>query len=164
MEIWRAVVGHEGRYEISDLGRVRSLLQRQPRILAQSAKRHRRGCLSVELRADGSKRVHRLVHQLVLEAFVGPRPEGHGGAHDDGDPTNNRLPNLAWKTQLENMEDRDRHGRTAVGEQAGGAKLTVDEVLAIRGSKAGVASLARTYGVGPTAIRNILDRETWTHV
>ncbi len=50
------------------------------------------------------------VHILVLEAFVGPRPLGLEGCHDDGDPANNRLTNLRWDTPSSNAVDRVRHG------------------------------------------------------
>lgn len=52
----------------------------------------------------------RLVHVMVLEAFVGPRPDGYHAAHEDGTRDNNRLSNLAWKTPAENAADRRRHG------------------------------------------------------
>ena len=52
----------------------------------------------------------RLVHRLVLEAFVGPRPEGMVARHLNGDPGDNRLENLAWGTQSENNYDKVRHG------------------------------------------------------
>jgi hypothetical protein len=50
------------------------------------------------------------VHQLVMLAFVGPRPEGMEVRHLDGDKLNNALPNLRYDTHLENMRDLVRHG------------------------------------------------------
>ena len=52
----------------------------------------------------------RFVHRLILEAFVGPCPEGMECRHLDGDPGNNRLENLAWGTPEENHADSVRHG------------------------------------------------------
>ena len=52
-----------------------------------------------------------LVHVLVLEAFVGPRPAGHEGRHLDDVRSNNTLSNLAWGTQGENYQDALRNGR-----------------------------------------------------
>ena len=48
--------------------------------------------------------------------------------HLDGDKKNNRIGNLAWGTQAENMQDMIRHGRTTRGERSGTAKLTNDAV------------------------------------
>lgn len=56
-------------------------------------------------------KIPRKVHRLVLEAFVGPRPDAYQGCHYDGDPTNNRLDNLRWDTASANNKDRVRHGR-----------------------------------------------------
>jgi hypothetical protein len=56
-------------------------------------------------------RPSRKVHTLVLEAFVGPRPDGMVTRHLDGDPSNNRLSNIAYGTPRENSLDRVRHGR-----------------------------------------------------
>jgi hypothetical protein len=51
-----------------------------------------------------------MVHQLVLEAFVGPRPRGMESCHNNGNQTDNRLVNLRWDTKSENNLDRVRHG------------------------------------------------------
>jgi len=52
-----------------------------------------------------------LLHPLILEAFVGPRPEGMIACHWDDNPANNRLSNLRWATPSDNMFDRIRNGR-----------------------------------------------------
>lgn len=51
-----------------------------------------------------------LVHRLVLEAFVGPCPEGQEGCHNNGDVLNCRLTNLRWDTKSSNNLDRVKHG------------------------------------------------------
>lgn len=58
----------------------------------------------VSLRQDGIQSF-RLVHQLVLEAFIGPRPAGMMACHNDGNPANNRVENLRWDTQSSNIFD-----------------------------------------------------------
>lgn len=64
----------------------------------------------VNIMVDGRPKL-RLVHQLVLEAFVGPRPdEAMGVRHLNDDPTDNTLGNLAWGTYGENMQDRVTNG------------------------------------------------------
>jgi hypothetical protein len=110
-ERWRPVVGYEGLYEVSDRGRVRSLR------FGRWGTRHRMlrgwthdGYRYVELsRRPGSTAMR--VHCLVLEAFIGPRPPGLYGCHNDGNPGNNELGNLRWDTPTSNLFDRVKHGR-----------------------------------------------------
>lgn len=52
-------------------------------------------------------RSERLIHHLVLEAFVGPCPDGMEARHLNDDPQDNRLENLAWGTKAENAADRN---------------------------------------------------------
>ena len=106
-ENWAPISGYEGRYEVSDLGRVRSLCGRG-RILVPWPKP--KGYLMVGLRG-GDEREAKTVHGLVLAAFDGPRPDDLETRHLDGDPTNNRLSNLIYGTGTENQIDRVRHGR-----------------------------------------------------
>lgn len=113
-ERWLPIPGHEGRYEVSDLGRVRSLAQTtrdgrrlKPRLL--SGRPQTSGHLAALLTTDGVSR-NALVHRLVLFAFVGPPPPGMHALHSDGDPANNRLSNLRWGTPSENSLDAVRHG------------------------------------------------------
>lgn len=109
-ERWLPVPG-ASRYEVSDHGRVRSLVRwTPPRILSPA--KSRKGYLTVGIFTDaggGRPRTAR-VHHLVLEAFVGPRPPGRETRHLDGDPANNYLSNLQWGTASENQQDVLRHG------------------------------------------------------
>lgn len=109
----------------------------------------------------------RQVHRLILEAFVGPCPDGMETRHLNGDPADNRLENLAWGTRIENEDDKLRHGRRARGERHHQAKLTWIDIVAIRAlAKAGrpCRSIAEEFGVGETAIHNIIARKKWRHV
>ncbi len=73
-----------------------------------SVHRTRTGYCLVNLDVDGRNHV-RQVHRLVLEAFVGPRPDGMEACHyPDSDKENNRLTNLRWDTHDENAKDRYR--------------------------------------------------------
>lgn len=141
-ERWRAVVAFEGIYEVSDLGRVRSIDrvivrrdgQRQPitgRVLRPYID-PKYGHHQVDLRAGGVRRLAS-VHQLVLEAFVGPRPSGMEACHNSGDALDNRASNLRWDTHAENMRDMARHGtrrdssgRCANGHVVGGENLRIE--------------------------------------
>jgi hypothetical protein len=110
-ETWRPVVGFEGRYEVSDLGRVASMPKgyyKTRRILQPFFSSD--GYALVNLCADGSRRRYG-IHSLVLEAFSGLRPEGMMARHLDGDPGNNTPANLRWGTAAENAQDMLKHGR-----------------------------------------------------
>lgn len=106
-ENWLPVVGFESSYEVSDLGRVRSLIQ--DKIIDPYAG-NQRGHLRISLNPEVGAQRGLYVHRLVLDAFVEPFPKGKECRHLDGDPTNNRLDNLRWGTQSENNLDRVRHG------------------------------------------------------
>lgn len=116
-EQWRPVVGFEGSYEVSNHGRVRSLpryvnskycQRRIPgKILTPFAKTY--GHLAVHLSA-GKRRVNRHIHRLVMEAFVGPCPDGMECCHNNGDASDNRLTNLRWDTSASNTADVTAHG------------------------------------------------------
>ena len=71
----------------------------------------RRGGYRVVNLYEGGKVRSRPIHQLVLEAFVGPRPEGMTHTrHLNGISSDNRVENLAWGTPLRNALDRYDHG------------------------------------------------------
>lgn len=121
LESWLPVVGSEDWYQVSDLGRVRSVLRQvtlrdgrtctyQGRYLQPSAN-PRDGHMQIGLSGHGGARLQTKVHTLVLKAFTGPPPPGKIGRHLDGDPGNNAWLNLAWGTHSENMFDKIRHGR-----------------------------------------------------
>ena len=117
-EEWRAVVGYEGAYEVSNLGGVRSLA----RLSTAGRRVHGKelypsaaasGHLYVTLRKDGNKRKVG-THVLVLEAFVGPRPDGMDACHWNDNPADNAVHNLRWGTRSENILDQVRNGKHAM--------------------------------------------------
>ena len=107
-EAWRPIPGYDGGYEVSTLGRVRSLKGRSVTIVRQSTSRQ--GYRAVSLCHKGVARSRR-VHHLVLEAFVSARPEGMWGCHANDVPNDNRLENLRWATPAENDLDKLLNGR-----------------------------------------------------
>lgn len=117
-EEWRPVLSHPG-YEVSDLGRVRSV----PRVITRTNGARLTiagGVMRPQPKRDGHLKVelHKRtcqVHALVLEAFVGPAPTGHECLHGNGNPADNRLANLRWGTRSENMRDALRHGTHPTG-------------------------------------------------
>ena len=116
-EIWRSVPGYEGYYEVSDRGNVRSLDRYVAR--RDGTWRFIRGqSRTPTVSPDGHLRVSpskdnvpelRAVHRLVLEAFIGPCPDGMECCHRDDNKLNNNLSNLRWDTHRANLEDYARN-------------------------------------------------------
>ena len=109
MEEWRDIKGFEGRYQVSNLGRVKSLrrvtqlngrVRTEPELIM--AVTYRAGYPTLILRKDG-KRYSRQVHRLVAEAFL-PNPNGLPVVnHKDYTPTNNCAENLEWCSVRDNV-------------------------------------------------------------
>lgn len=117
-EEWRPVVGAEGKYSVSSLGRVRS--EKRDTLCRDGATRHRHEKI-LKLFPDGGGYLQagvsyktglerRKVHHLVTEAFIGPRPKGYEVRHLNGVNTDNRFCNLAYGTHSENVVDTIDHG------------------------------------------------------
>ncbi len=112
------------------------------------------------------------VHELVLKAFVGPRPPKAVCRHfPDRDPGNNRLENLQWGTEKENQQDRIAHGTYQYGEKNPYAKMTnakVKEMRRLYGemehTRKTVDFLAEKFNVFWTNVYSIVGRRTWKHV
>lgn len=108
MEIWKAIKDYEGVYEVSNLGRVKSLIIRSnnykvkrenPLILKlcmtkRDGKRNNK--LGVVL-SNKNKRCIKFIGTLVLNTFIGDNPKGRNQAvHKNGDRFNCKLTNLFW--------------------------------------------------------------------
>ncbi len=119
VEAWLPIPDYEGFYEASDFGRVHGLDRVdaagrfRPGQLMTQVPHASDGRLIVCLTRNGQHRT-RYVHQLILEAFVGPRPPEMQGCHNNGRNTDNRLANLRWDTQSGNQLDAVRHGTHAL--------------------------------------------------
>lgn len=152
MEIWKPVVGYEGAYEVSDLGRVRLL--RYNRIM----RGHQARYTQVSLHCKTHK-----VHVLVALAFIGPRPPGLVVRHLDGNTRNNVLSNIAYGTHQENSDDMRRHGTVLRGDKATNAKLKASQVAEIRRLSAvhTQAFLAGLFNMSNQQISNIVRGAQW---
>ena len=139
-ERWLPVVGYEGLYVVSDLGRVRRIgmrrredITRNPSGILKQVWRVR--YLGVTLYSAGPRKSWS-THTLVTWAFLGPRPEGLEVRHLDGNPQNNALSNLRYGTTSENALDRVRHGTHSKSREthcAQGHGYTPENTAATRG-------------------------------
>lgn len=171
-EIWKAVVGYEGTYEISSNGRVRSRIRRWNGSVFCAAKlrilkpKNVNGYAGVSLWRDHAPTQY-CVHELVLEAFVGPCPDGMQCRHfPDPDKTNNHLENLQWGTRSENEQDKVLHGTSNRGERQGNSRLTKAQVKRIRKMRADghtCTALGVMFGVSHAHISSITLGKCWKH-
>lgn len=113
-EIWKDIQGYEGLYQVSNLGRVKSLARLDTRGQRVSEKilklgKHRAGYFRVNLYKNGKMKQY-LVHRLVALAFI-PNPENKEQVnHIDGNKQNNVIENLEWCTHSENIQHAYRTG------------------------------------------------------
>jgi len=108
-EQWKDVVGYEGLYEVSDLGRVRNAKNGMIRKLYIRDGEYP----SVGLSKEGKRKTRR-VHQLVAIGFLGHTPSGHSVHvdHIDNNKLNNNINNLQLLTCREN-NSKDKSGGTS---------------------------------------------------
>ena len=169
MEEWRDVVGWAGLYEVSNLGRVRSLSRKCCRGRVLRPTRNVWGCYyAVDLSNKTVGRKARFyVHRLVAVAFV-PNPLALPEVnHLNGAKTDNSVINLEWATASQNAKHASLHGLMARGESQGLAKLTEQEVVAIRREfRSGFTQteIAARYGVCRSTIDRVARKKTWRHL
>lgn len=179
-EIWKEIPGWEGYYSVSTYGRIKS----EARIINEKRKegwkakkytlkemilkpsKDTSGHLRVSL-SKNSQIKFKMIHALVLLAFVGEKPIGHECCHKDGDPTNNNLSNLYYGTRANNIADAKRHGTFPMGENRPGALLTPDKVKQIYNlclAGASDSDIAKKYNVTKGCIVQIRLGKNWKEV
>lgn len=176
-EEWRDVIGFEGVYSVSNLGRVRRDLNsrgvfQDKRILKLAIKKD--GYLDVTLSRPGLRK-HVKVHKLVAAAFLG-NAAGRTVNHKDGNKSNNCLENLEYLTQSENVRHAFQTGlkipargirsgrytkpeKTARGEKHGNAKLKdadIPRIFEMRKSGLLLREIGDRLGVTKNCISLIL--------
>lgn len=172
-EYWRDVPGFRDYYRVSDRGRVKSLTKvvrfgKKMRTIPGRLMRLRSsadGHQTVKLSKAGVGKVC-FVHQLVLFAFVGPKPVGKQCRHLDGNGSNNRLDNICWGTPKRNSADRIFHGTQVNGDRVHCAKIGEADVPKIHAEYMAGDSceiIARRRGVSSQAVKLVLADKTYKH-
>lgn len=179
-EIWKPVVGWETVYHVSNLGRIKRISSGN---LPMSRAKIGRILKSVDIDGKGNggyigvtlslgkRRQRKLVHQIVMLAFVGEPPANYQVNHKNGIKTDCRLSNLEYLTRSENVKHRFHvlgHQSPLLGEKSWNAKLTEQKVINIRRRYAlgGITKdqLAKEHGVTENMIYLIVTRRSWKHI
>lgn len=161
-EVWKAVVGYEGLYEVSDLGRIKSLPKRKGRFLHNeshilSQKNHRDGYKVATLCKDKKLKSYQ-THRLVAQAFLSNPENKREVNHIDFNKSNNILSNLEWSSSQENKIHSLNHNRLP------SAKITwqtVREIRELRKQGVTIPALVSMFPIKRTAIGNIVYNKTW---
>lgn len=171
-EQWRQIPGFAKLYEVSTLGRARSMPRNTAcgvlggKLLRPQLQSN--GYLRITLSKDGvCSRL--LLHRAVLFAFVGKCPAGQECRHLDGVRTNCSLINLAWGTRAQNSIDRIGHGTQVnnKGERHGMTTLSdadAAEILRLRRSGKPISEVATQFSTSQAAVSRIATGKGWTHI
>lgn len=169
MEIWKDIPGFNGHYQVSNLGRVKTM----PRLVVRNQSNGNytskekvlrpgisRGYPVVSLTRNGKAKTYK-IHCLVMLAFVGPCPSGQEVLHRDGDRKDATLEHLRYGTRRENMADARLH-KTMAGVRNGNSKLTSADIIHIIEAYAAFEeNLATELGVTSNTIRNLKMNRTY---
>lgn len=187
-EIWKPLPGFEGYYEISNMGKLRSMnrtvnhshggtaLKLGKEIkLQQIWSGYQRACVSRNGKPSSVS-----IHRAVCEAFHGEPPSPiHHAAHLNGVRNDNRASNLAWKTPSENEADKKIHGTANTGdhvppekrprgESHGMSKLNEAQVrlahALMHNGFISTKQAAVLMGISSTQAKDIRSAKTWRHV
>ncbi len=176
-EMWKPIKGFEGRYEVSNLGNVRSFIMRGngKRKVSDTPQKYikplgdKNGYRQFAF-SDGEKKIQKKIHRVVLESFVGDCPDGMECCHINGIKSDNRLENLRWDTHRNNqVKDGGARGIIGSGENNPMAKIKAETVFSIRtyhceNPHVSQSELADIFGLRREHISKILRRERWAHI
>lgn len=161
--MWKNINGYDGKYQVNELGEVRSVKYKNPRILKHELVG--RGYPVVCLCNHGSVN-HVYIHHLVANAFLTKPEDKQIINHKDGNKLNNQVSNLEYVSYSENNQhayDTGLHGR---GEKHYNAKLSESDVKQIKkeGKRNTYQDIADKYNVSKATVRDILIGKTWKAV
>lgn len=174
-EVWKDIPGYEGLYQVSSLGRVKSLkrfyksaiiLEMPENIKTQRL--NKKGYPYLHLCLNGKKWAT-TVHKLVILAFVGVKPDPKITInHIDGNKLNNCILNLEYCTAKENIYHFLKTVNFRQGENHCNLKLNNEKVLKIREEyalhKTKQKIIAEKYGISQVMVSRIILRKTWKHI
>lgn len=169
-EVWRSLSEYNGFYDVSNLGRIRSnrIKNREQRLLKQHT--NKKGYLCVSPKSISGKQRHIGVHRLVATAFI-PNPENKPQVnHKNGIKTDNRVENLEWATNKENIIHAYKNNliKVSKGESHRLSKLKDKDIVDIKrkyfGEQKTIRSIACEYDVYRSTIGRVISNKTWKHL
>lgn len=170
-EEWRWIANCDNCWAVSNMGRVCSV-KRTVRYVNGHVANYKARLLSlvpneggyhvVSVRINGKKTCC-IVSALVAEAFHGKRPEGLYVLHRNGNNKDDRADNLYYGDAKQNALDAIAHGTKAKHDRHGMAKISPDDVRAIRSLRGILAQrkIAQQFGIGQSQVQRILSGQSW---
>lgn len=180
-EIWTWIKGYEGRFEVSNRGRIRSWIKPggttktkgqikfspNPIILKSRPCLHGYHQTHIGNRSKGDIRMARIHREVALIYNPNPSPLTKVEVnHINGKKACNEWWNFEWVTRMESIDHAFRTGliKPAIGEQQSNTKLNNKQVLEIYHSKKKTKALTIEYNMSPHAILDIKRGRTWWHL
>lgn len=170
-ELWKPVVGWENSYEVSNLGRIKSLIRntrtwkiRKETIMTP----HISTYIQVKLSNESKSRMP-LLHRLIAEAWIpNPNPEYFKVVdHIDFDKLNNKVENLRWVSQSMNIKHTYKAGRSkAVENGRSKSKINLEIAQEIRKFNSENTFLSQQqigekFGVSRSIVKDIIHNKSW---
>lgn len=167
-EMWKNIPDYKG-YEVSDMGNVRSWLdytqilryRKSPRVLKIGYDHD--GYRGVSLYKDKKPKRFK-VATLVAITFIGPRPDGLVVCHKNGNCSDDRLENLEYKTQKENILDKFIHKTIPLGEKHSQSQVSNEQAIEIYCSNESHKAISKRMNIGYNIVLRIRSGETRKHL
>lgn len=174
MEIWKDIKGYEAFYQVSNIGRVRSLDRvvalgdtfKKIKGVVLKQNNHTVGYSIVSLHENSIQKSY-TVHRLVANAFIENKHNKPYVNHIDGDKKNNHYLNLEWCTHEENTVHAVNNGLIKKGSKRAHSKLKESDVELIKELlKKGdsQSSISKIFNVSQSTISHIKLGKKWSHV
>lgn len=167
IEEWKDIQGFIGRYQISNTGKLKSLLsangEKRELIIAGSLDKN--GYHRVNLYKDG-KVAYKRTNVLVAEYFLIKPGDEYQVNHIDGNKLNNNVSNLEWVTLKENITHAVKNGlmNPRYGEDHPNSILSESDIIEIYKSNKSQRKISIEFGVSQSLICNIKKGKIWKHV
>lgn len=159
LEIWKDIKGFEGKYQVSNLGRIRLFLVRMLKPQTDKA-----GYSALTLRDFKQKHKRVLVHRAVAKAFIKQHDKNLVVNHINCIRNDNRVENLEWVTRQQNQDHAVKLGRIRKGENSPSAKLTEKQAREIKASKLRGTELGLIYSIHSSTAQKIKNGKLWKHL